>query len=100
MAYGIGSVDACDIIAGPGNKFVAAAKTIVNGICGIDMVAGPSEVLVIADGTAKPEVIAADLLAQAEHDTEARCILVTPDAQFIEKVNAALKEQLLCCLPV
>jgi len=94
MAYGVESVAACDIIVGPGNKYVAAAKNIVNGLCGIDMVAGPSEVLVIADATAKPEIVAADLLAQAEHDTEARPMLVTPDAQVIANVNAALKKQL------
>jgi histidinol dehydrogenase len=93
MAYGVG-VKACDIIVGPGNKWVTAAKSIVNGICGIDMLAGPSEVLVIADGTADPDVIAADLLAQAEHDVEARPILVTPEASVITSVNEALRRQL------
>mmetsp|Transcript_31252 Transcript_31252/g.72880 ORF Transcript_31252/g.72880 Transcript_31252/m.72880 type:complete len:427 (-) Transcript_31252:59-1339(-) len=93
MAHGVG-VPACDIIVGPGNKWVTAAKSIVNGVCGIDMLAGPSEVLVIADGTANAEVVASDLLAQAEHDVEARPILVTPEQSVIEAVNAALKQQL------
>jgi len=93
MAHGVG-VKPCDIIVGPGNKWVTAAKSIVNGICGIDMLAGPSEVLVLADKTADAEVIAADLLAQAEHDVEARPILVTPDAEVVERVNAALRAQL------
>lgn len=93
MAHGIG-VPACDVIVGPGNKWVTAAKSIVHGLCGIDMLAGPSEVLVIADNTADPEIVAADLLAQAEHDVEARPILVSPDALVIEAVNAALKSQL------
>jgi len=93
MAYGVG-VKACDIIVGPGNKWVTAAKSIVNGICGIDMLAGPSEVLVVADSSADPEVIAADLLAQAEHDVEARPILVTPEQSVIDSVNVALKRQL------
>jgi phosphoribosyl-ATP pyrophosphohydrolase/phosphoribosyl-AMP cyclohydrolase/histidinol dehydrogenase len=93
MAHGIG-VPPCDIIVGPGNKWVTAAKSIVSGICGIDMLAGPSEVLVIADGTADPEVIASDLLAQAEHDVEARPILVTPEASVVGTVNAALSRQL------
>lgn len=95
MAYGIGdSVPPCDIIVGPGNKWVTAAKSIVSGVCGIDMLAGPSEVLVIADGTCDPEVVAADLLAQAEHDVEARPILVTADSKVIEDVNSALVKQL------
>lgn len=95
MAYGVGErVKPVDIIVGPGNKWVTAAKSIVSGICGIDMLAGPSEVLIIADSAADPEVIAADLLAQAEHDTEARPILVTPDRSVIDNVNAALRRQL------
>jgi len=93
MAYGVG-VAPVDIIVGPGNQYVTAAKSIVSGICGIDMLAGPSEVLVIADAAADPSVIAADLLAQAEHDTEARPILVTPDASVITNVNAEIKKQL------
>jgi len=94
MAYGVGAVKPCDIIVGPGNKWVTAAKSIVSEFCGIDMLAGPSEVLVIADSTADPQIIAADLLAQAEHDVEARPILVTPEQAVIDRVNEALREQL------
>jgi phosphoribosyl-ATP pyrophosphohydrolase/phosphoribosyl-AMP cyclohydrolase/histidinol dehydrogenase len=94
LAHGVG-VGPCDIIVGPGNKWVTAAKSIVSsGTCLIDMLAGPSEVLVVADDSCKPDVVAADLLAQAEHDVEARPILVTPSAQVIEKVNNVLQEQL------
>ena len=75
LAYGIGKVPAVDVIVGPGNKWVTAAKSIVSGHVGIDMLAGPSECLVLADHTADAAVIAADLLAQAEHDTEAIPIL-------------------------
>ena len=84
MAYGV-EIPACDVIVGPGNKWVTAAKSLVSGICGIDMLAGPSEVLVIADETADADVVAADLLAQAEHDPEARPILITTDADLITK---------------
>jgi phosphoribosyl-ATP pyrophosphohydrolase/phosphoribosyl-AMP cyclohydrolase/histidinol dehydrogenase len=93
MAYGVG-VPPCDMIVGPGNQYVTAAKSIVSGFCGIDMLAGPSEVLVIADATADPAIVAADLLAQAEHDVQARPILVTPDAAVVKAVNACLREQL------
>jgi len=94
MAYGVPGVAPVDIIVGPGNKWVTAAKSIVNGICGIDMLAGPSEVLVVADSSADPEVVASDLLAQAEHDVEARPILVSAEASVIDSVNAALVKQL------
>jgi phosphoribosyl-ATP pyrophosphohydrolase/phosphoribosyl-AMP cyclohydrolase/histidinol dehydrogenase len=95
MAYGIdGDVPACDVICGPGNKWVTAAKSIVNGHCGIDMLAGPSEVLVICDDTANPEVVAADLIAQAEHDVVARAILLSTDSNMIEQVDAAVAEQI------
>ena len=95
LAYGLGDALApVDLICGPGNKWVTAAKSIVSGFCGIDMLAGPSEVLVIADASADPQVVAADLLAQAEHDVEARPILVTPDAAVIASVNRALQSQL------
>jgi len=95
LAYGVGDgVPACDIIVGPGNKWVTAAKSIVSGVCGIDMLAGPSEVLVIADATADAGTIAADLLAQAEHDVEARPILVTHEQGVIDAVNDALQAQL------
>jgi phosphoribosyl-ATP pyrophosphohydrolase/phosphoribosyl-AMP cyclohydrolase/histidinol dehydrogenase len=76
MAYGVeGAIPSCDVIVGPGNKWVTAAKSIVSGHCGIDMLAGPSEVLVICDDTADAEIVAADLIAQAEHDVVARAIL-------------------------
>lgn len=94
LAYGIGAVDACDIIVGPGNKWVTAAKSLISGICAIDMLAGPSEVLVIADHTGDAQTIAADLLAQAEHDVEARPILVSTSRNVIDQVNEALVQQL------
>lgn len=93
MAYGI-SVPACDIIVGPGNKWVTAAKSLVYGKCAIDMLAGPSECLVIADESADAATIAADLLAQAEHDTAAVPILVTTSQQLINAVNEQLTVQL------
>jgi len=93
MAFGVG-VPACDIIVGPGNKWVTAAKSLVAGTCGIDMLAGPSEVLVIADETADPDTIAADLLAQAEHDVEARGLLVSPSDAVIAATNARLRARL------
>ena len=79
LAYGTETIPRVDKITGPGNAFVAAAKQIVSGDVGIDMVAGPSEVCVLADATAKPMVVAADLMAQAEHDPLAACYLVTCD---------------------
>ena len=82
LAYGTETIPRVDKITGPGNAFVAAAKQIVSGDVGIDMVAGPSEVCVLADATAKPMVVAADLMAQAEHDPLAACYLVTCDEQF------------------
>ena len=94
MAYGIGPLSACDVIVGPGNKWVTAAKSLVSGICAIDMLAGPSEVLVIADETANVDIIAADLLAQAEHDTEARPILVCTSVEVANNVNNKLQERL------
>ena len=94
FAYGVGDVPSCDVICGPGNKFVTAAKKIVSGMCGIDMLAGPSELLVLGDETSDPEMVAADLLAQAEHDTEARPMLVTTSASLITAVEAALARQL------
>lgn len=94
MAYGVGPIPACDVIVGPGNKWVTAAKSLISGICAIDMLAGPSEVLVIADDTCDPDVVAADLLAQAEHDTEARPILVCTTASIATLVNARLSERL------
>jgi len=87
-------VPRCDITVGPGNKWVTAAKSIVNGYCGIDMLAGPSEVLVIADDTANPSVVAADLLAQAEHDVVARAILVSTSQTVMELVDREVQAQL------
>jgi histidinol dehydrogenase len=94
FAYGVGPVTACDVIVGPGNKWVTAAKSLVSGICAIDMLAGPSEVLVIADETCNPSTVAADLLAQAEHDTEARPILVCTNEKIAHDVNKCVQERL------
>jgi len=86
-AYGTETVPAADLIVGPGNLYVTEAKRKVYGKVGIDFVAGPSEVLIIADGTADPEIVAADLLAQAEHDPEARAILVTTSKDLAARVS-------------
>jgi histidinol dehydrogenase len=94
MAYGTKSVPKVNTIVGPGNKFVAAAKKEVYGIVGIDFIAGPSEVLIIADDSGNPAFIAADLLAQAEHDPNARCDLLTTSKRIAEKVNEELEIQL------
>ncbi len=97
LAYGTDSVPACDKITGPGNRFVAEAKRQVFGKVGIDMIAGPSEILVICDGKTSPKWIAADLFSQAEHDEDAQPILISPDAAFIDQVAAemdALVDQL------
>ena len=98
LAYGTATVPAVDKICGPGNAYVAAAKRRVFGVVGIDMVAGVSEVLVIADGTANPDWIALDLFAQAEHDEMAQAILLTPDAALIERVRASIA-RLLPAMP-
>jgi histidinol dehydrogenase len=90
LAYGTQSVAPVAKIVGPGNAFVAAAKRRVFGQCGIDMIAGPSEVLILADKTARPDWIAIDLLAQAEHDTAAQSILITDDPALAEAVEAAV----------
>lgn len=94
MAYGTESIPACDVIVGPGNKFVAEAKRKVYGQCGIDMVAGPTEVFIIADDSANPAWVAADMLAQAEHDVDAQAVLATPSKKLAEKVAAELEKQL------
>mmetsp|Transcript_25373 Transcript_25373/g.40933 ORF Transcript_25373/g.40933 Transcript_25373/m.40933 type:complete len:431 (+) Transcript_25373:1392-2684(+) len=95
FAFGMeGVVPPCDTIVGPGNRWVTAAKKLVSGRVAIDMLAGPSECLVVADETADPAVIAADLLAQAEHDTDALPILVTTDGKLPNKVNEELSKQL------
>lgn len=90
LAYGAGAVPRCDVVVGPGNHWVAAAKRLVSGDVGIDSIAGPSEVVVVADSSSDPELVAADLLAQAEHDVVARPILITWDTALIERVEAAL----------
>jgi histidinol dehydrogenase len=87
LAYGTARIPPVDVIVGPGNAFVAEAKRQLYGVVGIDMVAGPSEILVIADGTNDPDWIAADLLSQAEHDPSAQSILITDDAEFAEQVE-------------
>lgn len=94
LAYGTNTIAPVSKIVGPGNAFVAAAKRRVFGTVGIDMIAGPSEVLVIADGNNNPDWIAVDLLAQAEHDIAAQSILITDDAEFGEAVIAAVERQL------
>lgn len=94
LAYGTQTIEPVAKIVGPGNAWVAAAKRQVFGTVGIDMIAGPSEVLVIADGNNDPDWIAADLLAQAEHDTGAQSILMTDDAAFGRAVEEAVERQL------
>ncbi len=91
MAYGTESVPQVDKIVGPGNAYVAAAKRRVFGVVGIDMVAGPSEILVICDGKTDPDWIAMDLFSQAEHDELAQSILLSPDAEFLDKVTASIE---------
>jgi histidinol dehydrogenase len=93
LAYGTETIPAVAKIVGPGNAYVAAAKRLVFGRVGIDMIAGPSEVLVLADGKANPDWIAADLLAQAEHDRASQSILVTDDAKLAEAVERAVTRQ-------
>ncbi|MCX7193112.1 MAG: histidinol dehydrogenase [Proteobacteria bacterium] len=89
LAYGTATIPKVDKIVGPGNAYVAAAKRRVFGICGIDMIAGPSEILVICDGQTDPDWIAMDLFSQAEHDELAQAILLSPDADFIAAVAAS-----------
>ena len=98
LAYGTASVPKVDKITGPGNAYVASAKKRVFGTVGIDMSAGPSEILVLADGTTPPEWVAMDLFSQAEHDELAQSILLCPDADYIDKVQAAI-DHLLPTLP-
>ncbi len=94
LAFGTPTVPAVDKIVGPGNAYVAAAKRRVFGRVGIDMVAGPSEVLVIADASAKADWVAMDLFSQAEHDEIAQAILISPDAEVIERVAASMRRQM------
>ncbi len=92
LAYGTETVPQVDKVVGPGNAYVAAAKRRVFGIVGIDMVAGPSEILVICDGKTNPDWVAMDLFSQAEHDELAQAILLSPDAEFLEKVSASIQK--------
>lgn len=98
LAYGTGSVPAVDKITGPGNAYVAAAKRRVFGTVGIDMIAGPSEILVLADGTTPPDWVAMDLFSQAEHDELAQSILLCPDAAYVERVQQEI-DRLLPSMP-
>jgi len=98
LAYGTATVPAVDKITGPGNAYVAAAKRRVFGTVGIDMIAGPSEILVLADGTTPPEWVAMDLFSQAEHDELAQSILLCPDAAYIDRVQAEI-DRLLPAMP-
>lgn len=91
LAYGTDTIPAVDKIVGPGNAFVASAKRQVFGQVGIDMIAGPSEILIVADATQPPEWVAADLLSQAEHDTAARSLLITADKAWAEQVLVAIE---------
>jgi histidinol dehydrogenase len=95
LAFGTGTVPAVDKIVGPGNAYVAAAKRRVFGRVGIDMVAGPSEVLIIADASANPDWVAMDLFSQAEHDEIAQAILIAPDAAFIDRVALSMRRQIV-----
>ncbi|BCL77174.1 histidinol dehydrogenase [Jeongeupia sp. HS-3] len=94
LAYGTQTVPPVDKITGPGNAYVAAAKRAVFGVVGIDMVAGPSEILVLCDGSTDPDWVAIDLFSQAEHDEIAQAILLCPDAAYIDKVAASIAKLL------
>jgi histidinol dehydrogenase len=94
LAYGTETVPRVDKIVGPGNVYVTTAKRLVFGQVGIESLPGPSEVLVVADDTANPRYVAADLLSQAEHDPDARALLITPSPALAEKVNAEVERQL------
>ncbi|MVF11234.1 histidinol dehydrogenase [Ketobacter sp. MCCC 1A13808] len=91
LAYGTETVPRVDKIVGPGNIYVATAKRMVFGQVGIDMIAGPSEILVVCDGKTDPDWVAMDMFSQAEHDEDAQSILVSPDADFLERVRASLE---------
>ena len=94
LAYGTATIPQVDKIVGPGNAYVAAAKRRVFGVVGIDMVAGPSEILVVGDGSTDPDWVAMDLFAQAEHDELAQAILLAPDAKYLDAVAASIARQL------
>jgi histidinol dehydrogenase len=91
LAYGTETVPKVDKIVGPGNIYVATAKKMVFGVVGIDMIAGPSEILVVCDGKTDPDWIAMDLFSQAEHDEDAQSILISPDLVFIKNVKTAME---------
>ena len=90
LAYGTETIPSVDKIVGPGNLYVATAKRLVFGTVGIDMIAGPSEILVICDGKTNPDWIAMDLFSQAEHDEDSQAILLSPDVEFLEQVQASI----------
>src|SRR5690606_11026254 len=94
LAFGTETIPAVDKIVGPGNAYVAAAKRMVFGVVGIDMIAGPSEILVIGDGRTDPDWVAMDLFSQAEHDEEAKAWLISPDAAYLDQVQAAMERLL------
>lgn len=94
LAYGVPPAPRCDVVAGPGNQWVTAAKLLLSGVVGIDLLAGPSELVVLADHDADPALVAADLLAQAEHDPAALPVLVTPSSALADRVDAELAVQL------
>ncbi|HKK06182.1 MAG TPA: histidinol dehydrogenase [Gammaproteobacteria bacterium] len=94
LAYGTETIPQVDKIVGPGNIYVATAKRLVYGAVGIDMIAGPSEILVVCDGQTDPDWIAMDLFSQAEHDEDAQAILVSPDAGFLDRVAESIARQL------
>jgi histidinol dehydrogenase len=98
LAYGTATIPRVDKITGPGNAYVAAAKRMVFGVVGIDMIAGPSEILVVCDGKTDPDWIAMDLFSQAEHDEDAQSILVSTDADFIGRVRASI-DRLIADMP-
>jgi histidinol dehydrogenase len=95
LAYGTGSVPKVDKIVGPGNRYVAIAKRLVYGVVDLDMVAGPSEIVIISDGKNSPAFVAADLISQAEHDERALSVLITPSEAFARKVEEEVEGQLL-----
>jgi len=94
LAFGTETISAVDKIVGPGNIYVATAKRLVFGTVGIDMIAGPSEILVICDGKTNPDWIAMDLFSQAEHDEDAQAILLSPDADFLDQVHTSIERQI------
>ncbi|HEU4675997.1 MAG TPA: histidinol dehydrogenase [Motilibacteraceae bacterium] len=94
FAYGTEDCERADLVTGPGNVYVAAAKRLLKGVIGIDSEAGPTEIGILADDSADPAYLAADLIAQAEHDPNASCLLVTPSPELLDAVDAALAQQL------